>query len=67
MTNETRRIKTKLKLFEQEGFTWAIGDILEQFCKECPPPEIVVESLKQYYLRQIEGIPSSKQGELWQK
>lgn len=66
--NDVRRIKAKLKLFEEEGFNWVVGDLIMYYGKgmQCAEDlETIVKSLKQHYLRELESIsPESKQGKL---
>lgn len=68
INNEIRRLRIKLKLFEQEGFNWVIGDIMDQYNgngTSVDAPEMIT-SLKLQYLKQLEALlpKDNKQGEL---
>ncbi len=69
VNNEIRRIKAKLKLLEEEGASWLIGDVIMWYgqgmiCME--DLDVTIKSLKQYYLRELEKLlpPDIQQGKL---
>lgn len=68
VNNEIRRLRIKLKLFEEEGFNWVIADVIkdvhEYHLSEINP--MYIKGLKQRYSRQLKKlIPSdNKQGKL---
>ena len=69
ISNETRRLKAKLKLFEEEGFNWVVGDIIMFYGKGMiytEELEVSIKSLKQYYQRELQKLlpETSKQGKL---
>jgi len=73
INNEIRRLKTKLKLFEEEGFNWVLHDIIEVTTDsiDCLPlnqaeKTRIIKGLKEYYLKQLEALlpPNNKQGKL---
>jgi len=69
VNNEIRRLKAKLKLFEEEGFNWVVGDIIAWYGQgmiTCEDLEVTVKSLKQHYQRELqELLPKDiKQGKL---
>ena len=74
MNNEIRRIKAKLKLFEEEGFNWVVADIFDElinkiyFKKEDEEAGKLQfpEKLKQKYLEQLQKLspPDIKQTKL---
>lgn len=59
ITNDIRRLKIKLKLFEQEGFSWVIGDLMQDMYPiETTTEEIeyVVANMKSRYNRQLKEL-----------
>ncbi len=69
INNEIRRIKAKLKLFEEEGFNWVIQDLIDTYGVGLIAMEevgTITKSLKMHYLMQLEKLlpPDNKQGKL---
>jgi len=69
INNDIRRLKTKLKLIEEEGFSWVVGDMLDYDGNgplSIEETERVVKNLKLYYLKQLEKLSPKehKQGKL---
>ena len=74
MTNEIRRIKAKLKLFEEEGFSWVVIDILDTLLNSIKYREQItdndleafIENIRKGYLEQLQELlpPDIQQGKL---
>ena len=57
VNNDIKRIKAKLKLFDVEGFSWALGDAVDMLVDGGTNDGFkaeFVEILKSSYLRQLE-------------
>lgn len=65
MNNEIRRIKAKLKLFEEEGFSWLANDLLDAKTPWQENSEII-EEIRLELLEQLEKLspPDIKQTKL---
>lgn len=68
MDNEIRRLKTKIYLFEQEGFNWVLGDLMKDFgVSDDDIVKKIVDMYKKYKIQLDELEPKdSKQQKLWQ-
>ena len=69
INNEIRRLRIKLKLFEQEGFNWVMGDVIQDMASFDVSAEDIahcIELQKKEYLRQLEALlpKDNKQGKL---
>lgn len=62
---EIRRLKIKLKLFEEEGFNWVLNDILDAKTPWQSSAE-TIEELRLEYLQKLKKLcpPDNKQGKL---
>lgn len=74
VNNEIRRIKAKLKLFEEEGFSWVVIDILDTLLNSIKYREQItdndleafIENIRKGYLEQLQELlpPDIQQGKL---